>query len=171
MKSNRCNNESTSTHQNDTTKSLTCVASRCILLKVNTIQERVQDNDCYGRAAYTRGYRKIFEDIRIQGQSNASKRNYRRDQSRWTMESQASRLQTVSRLSEPEEKQQLKNKASSIGWPATVKKIIAVARSPLRAWKPMRDGPSESLPFLVYTYFCHMARPLAISCVSIFGYV
>lgn len=45
-------------------------------------------------------------------------------------------------------KGEIKDKASTTGWPAIAKKIIAVARSNRRQpGKLMRDGPSESLPF------------------------
>lgn len=40
----------------------------------------------------------------------------------------------------------IKDKASSNGWPATAKKLSVVARTSLKVWTTIRDGPRDSLP-------------------------
>lgn len=145
MMSNRSNNESTSTHQN-ATKNYCPMTTNVVLLSYDNDERSVHD----GRRTASISQRARLESLHTQERKTEEGVPLCSEVATWrclpwpTFKDRGNHRRPSAREAG---KSSVKNKASSIGWPATAKKIIAVARSNRREpGKLMRDGPSKSLP-------------------------
>lgn len=125
------------------TRILQVVDSYAKMFMLVQFERKVWRHARYGRTLYARGPCNYAEDFRIQSQGHVTQRNNQRHQDRRTMESQTSRVQTLSRL--PKSRNRRRQKIKPPQWLEAMKDFTAV-RLLLRFCRPHRSSLWCTLP-------------------------